>query len=107
MISERNILIWLNSIGISSKKIEDLKEIYTDLCNLWHDNERSISKLNILNDNMVYKINKYRNNKYLENLLLNLERNNINTITVLDAEYPKDLLNITNKPCISSISLFL
>jgi DNA processing protein len=100
MISERNILIWLNAIGISKTKIVALKEFYTDLSSLWYDNSCLYSKLNILNDNMLYKINKYRNNKFLEDLLLKLENNNINTITIFDSNYPKDLTNIPDKPLV-------
>lgn len=64
MISERSVLIWLNAIGISNSKITALKEFYTDLSSLWYDSPKLYAKSSILNDNMIYKINKHRNSKF-------------------------------------------
>lgn len=36
----------------------------------------------------------------MEDLLIKLERNNINTITIFDSNYPKDLINIPDKPLV-------
>ena len=100
MITERNILIWLNALGISNLRIENLKDYFTDLREVWTVNENILLNSNILKPDGIQRVIKYRNINYLDKLLLSIKDNNINTITVLDESYPKRLRYINDKPMV-------
>lgn len=100
MISERNILIWLNSIGVSNLKIEILRDYFTDLEDLWTAKEQRLLNSKVFNSDNIVKFLKYRNNEYLEELLFKIKQNNINVITIADCNYPAGLINIYDKPMV-------
>lgn len=100
MLSERNILIWLNNIGISSLTINNLKDKFVDLSELWYAKEQTIRNIGIFKEETIKRIINNRNIKLLEDLLVKLEKNNINTLTIYDEDYPLSLENIYNKPVV-------
>lgn len=100
MISERNILIWLNNIGVSNLRIENLREYFVDLRELWTIRQENITKLNFLKPNIIDRIIKYRNITFLENILETLDQKDINIVTVLDRGYPDSLIPLYDKPTV-------
>lgn len=100
MISERYVLIWLNNLGISNLKIESLRAHYSDLRDIWNTRKETLASLNILSLDQIERIISTRNNNYLDRLLLKIEEDNINVITIADKNYPKSLNNIYNKPMV-------
>ncbi|WFA09776.1 DNA-processing protein DprA [Tissierella sp. Yu-01] len=100
MLSERNILIWLNNIGISSLTINNLKENFVDLTELWYAKEQTLRNIGVLKEDTIKRIINHRNIELLEDLLIKLENNNVNTLTIYDEDYPISLTNIYNKPAV-------
>lgn len=100
MISEKIILIWLNNLGISNKIIKKLYDYFDDLCDLWNINESILFRCDFLRKETVNKIIKYRNMDYLEKILTNINKYNVNVITILDDKYPQSLMNIYDKPVV-------
>lgn len=100
MISERNILIWLNDIGISNGRIEKLKDYFYDLRELWTIDRNTLMNSKILRDEHLDKIFQFRDNKFLEKILIRIDENHINVVTILDDDYPDRLVNITDRPCV-------
>lgn len=100
MLSERDILIWLSSIGVSALKINALREYFMNLSELWTVDEKILQNSKILSDEMASKVLKYRSSKLIESLLIKIEQNNINVITILDNNYPEALNNIFDKPMV-------
>lgn len=96
--AEREILIWLNSLGITNKTIERLKGYFIDLREIMEVDKNILSKLKGINVNSLNKIVKNRNINYIEDLLNSLEKYKIKTITILDREYPNSLEYIYDKP---------
>ena len=100
MISERNILIWLNSIGINNLRIKELRSIFTDLRELWTIKEQTLVNLGILKTDSIDKILQHRKNDFLDKLLLKINQENIEIMTVLDDNYPIGLDNINDNPMV-------
>jgi len=100
MYDERNILIWLNSIGITSYNIEKIYHSLNDLKDLWHIDRNSLSSLNILDEKIIDKIFLNRNKYIFEDVFERIQNQGINVITILDEKYPKRLKNIKDKPVV-------
>lgn len=100
MITESNILIWLNSIGFSNTTIYNIMKFYNDLTELWYCNLKDLKNLGLIKENAIDKMNRHRNTNYLEELLDDLNKHEIKTITILDKDYPNSLMNIYDKPVV-------
>ncbi len=100
MITESNILIWLNSIGFSNTTIYNIMKFYDDLTELWYCNLKDLKNLGLIKENAIDKMNRHRNTNYLEELLDDLNKHEIKTITILDKDYPNSLMNIYDKPAV-------
>lgn len=100
MVSERDVIIWLNHLGMTSKRIEDLKSWLEDLSIIWNLDQRILRNSKKFKDEQLNRILKYRNLDYLNNLLIKIEKNNINVLTTLDEDYPESLYNIPDRPAI-------
>ncbi len=97
-LTSRDILIWLNSINISNGTIDLLIKKFDDLSNLWYIPSECILKL----DKIRYKTKKHiiacRKYNYIENILSNIDKNNVNVVTIFDDTYPESLRNIYGSP---------
>ena len=100
MISERNILIWLNNLGISNNIIIKLYEYFDNLCELWYINEITLLRCGFLKKETVNKIIRHRSIEFIEMIFSNIDKYNINVITILDDEYPHSLINVFDKPVV-------
>lgn len=97
-ICERDILIWLNSINIGNHNITKLIEEFPNLIDVWYSKKEKLESINRFNYPIINKIIKNRNIDYVNNLSETLESQNIKTITILDKNYPSNILYIDDRP---------
>lgn len=96
--TERDVLIWLNSLGITNKIINSLRSYFLDLREVLVVDRDILLNIKGINSNYLNKIVKNRNIKHIEDLFNELEKYKIKTITILDREYPDSLQYIYDKP---------
>ena len=96
--SERDILIWLNSIGINNRVCGILYNYFSDLRELFTIDKDIIYKIKGIKEKDLNKITNNRNAENLKKLLEYLDQNNIRVITIFDQDYPKNLQYIYDKP---------
>jgi len=96
----REVLVWLNSIGINSDKIENLEEYYVDIKNILHTDRKELENLRFLNDKNIEKILSSNIEAVLNHLQNIITSQNINFLTKYDKEYPFKLEFISNKPSV-------
>jgi len=99
-ITERDMVIWLDSLNISNRNIEKLMCQLDSLQDLWNMSPNEIYKLNNINSNVIEKIISYRDKDYINRLYENIYSNNVNVITIFDEDYPKGLKDIYDKPLV-------
>ena len=87
-ITERDMVIWLDSLNISNRNIEKLMCQLDSLQDLWNMSPNEIYKLNNINSNVIEKIISYRDKDYINRLYENIYSNNVNVITIFDEDYP-------------------
>lgn len=100
MFSNKDMLIWLNSIGISNKSIGYLYDAFENIADIWHIPKSDLQSIGVLRSSTIDKIIKHRDNGILENIIETLEKSNIKVYTVEDSDYPKSLLNIVDRPMV-------
>lgn len=96
--SNRQVLIWLNSIGISQANIDKLMINFDDLSELWTANKDLLYSIKSIKSDVLSLIIKYRNNKTLDDLNRILRTQYIEPITIYDENYPYSLKNINDNP---------
>lgn len=96
-VAERDILIWLNSKGVSNRGIGKLREYFSDLREIFSTNKNIIDYRD-LNYGSFKKIPKAIDKIEIEEYLNKLKQDNINIITILDENYPEKLKDIYDKP---------
>lgn len=96
--NNKDILIWLNSIGVDNKGLEKIISVYENLEDIINDGSYSFKNKTNLSEKMVEKI--YKNLNLIEFNLDRLFREKVKTITIYDKEYPKPLLYIDDKPLV-------
>ena len=97
-LTNREVLIWLNSLNISNKSIEKIMEQIPNLNQLPNLDAKYIYNLKGIKNNVMEKIIKNRNENYINILFNTIEGNNIETITILDKNYPESLYHIYDSP---------
>ncbi len=100
MITERDILIFLNSLSIGNGNIIKIIEYFDDIREIWTIKESIFKKIQIIKPEIIDKILNNRNNNYLGDLTNRLNSLNIDIITVLDENYPERLKYIYDKPVV-------
>ncbi|NLC02853.1 MAG: DNA-protecting protein DprA [Tissierellia bacterium] len=96
--SSREVLIWLNSLGVSHANIHNLIQNFDHLSQLWIANPNYINSIKTIKPEILSLILKYRNQKTLSDLFYVLGSQNIRPITFYDEEYPKTLNYINDYP---------
>lgn len=97
-ISNRNILIWLSSLNIGNKNIEKVMEEVPQLVEIWNSPSSYIYNLKTIRPKIKEKMVSNRNEDYIERLFWNIDKYNIEVITILDENYPNQLKNIYDDP---------
>ena len=100
MITERDILIYLNSLNIGNKNIIKIMELFDDIREVWTLKENILRKILNNKDDLVDKILSNRNNNYLLELKNKINSLNIDIITILDENYPERLKYIYDRPIV-------
>lgn len=96
--SQRDVLIWLNSLGISSITIEKLVSIFPDIREILEIKSKLLLSIKGIHGKTLNKIIANRNYKYIEGLFQKLDKKELGIITILDKDYPNRLKNIYGRP---------
>jgi len=97
-ISNRNILIWLSSLRIGSKSIDNIMKQVVQLTDIWELPCKNIYGLRGINAKTKEKIISNRNIDNMERLIEDIEDSNIDVVTIFDQDYPKLLKHIYDSP---------
>lgn len=97
-VTNRDTLIWLNSINIGASTIEILINRFNNISEIWKVPKSSIYNLKGIRIETKRRILSYRKYSFLEKILLDIDRNNINVVTVFDNIYPESLRYIYGSP---------
>lgn len=97
-LTEREVLIWLSSLGISNLNINKLINKYSDLRILWSLSVKEIKAIKDIREDILDKICHYKNTNYIDELFYKLKMHNINAVTIIDENYPKGLKYIDEAP---------
>ncbi len=98
MLNNRQVYIWLNSLGISSRTIDLLEKNVDEIRYIWGMSASSIRKLKGIRKSTKEKIIKGKNSDYLNIIKKTLYKSDFNVITILDENYPSLLKNIYDPP---------
>lgn len=99
-ITNRDIIIWLNSIGVSNLSIQKLNTHFLELKDIWEANGDSILKIHDLSEELKTKILTNRKINNLEKLFKRIKELGLNVITIYDENYPKRLRYIYDSPSV-------
>lgn len=99
MLSNRDVLIWLNSIGMSNKNIGTLYNKFENISDLWNMSKGDMESI-LIKSSIIDRLVKNREISILEKTMESLEKNKISVFTPEDDDYPKSLLDIEDKPMV-------
>ena len=99
-ISNKDTLIWLNSLNIGNKNIEKIMKQLPKLSDLWKMSSVEIHNFKNINQKVIGKIIENKNEKYLKRVLNLIVKSQVDVITIFDQNYPQDLENIYDKPLV-------
>lgn len=99
-VTNRDILIWLNSLNIGNRNIQKLMEQLDDLQELWNMPSDKIQKLRNISSAVLDKIILNRNEDRLKRIYEDIHKNEVDVITIYDENYPEGLKNIYDKPLV-------
>lgn len=98
-MNNREALIWLNNIkGVTIKVTEKLENYYGSLRNVWLSSNDEINNLGTISEKVRSEIINKKNKTYFDNVMENLNRNRVKTLTIVDEHFPKELKNIYSCP---------
>lgn len=97
-MDDRETLIWLNSIHISSMTIEKMLCYFKKISVICDMSNEDIINLNFIDNKSKEKIIKNKKNDVFKQYMENVYKLDLKVMTVLDADYPKVLKNIYNPP---------
>lgn len=97
-ITEKKILIWLNSLGIGNINIGKIIDYFGDLRDLWEADNKKINSIKDLSAAVREKILYNRNEEYINKLFAKIEKENIHIVTIYDENYPNRLKYIDDNP---------
>lgn len=100
MFRNRDILIWLNSIGINNKSIYSLYNGFENISDLWNVSRDELESMGLVKSSTIDRIINYRKASVVEETLTSLKTKNIKVYTVEDDNYPKRLRNIIDRPMV-------
>lgn len=97
-ITEKEILIWLNSLGIGNSNIEKIIEYFYDLKEFWQSDNKQVLNINSLKEEVKEKIIHNRSQNNIEKLFNDIEKQNIDAVTIYDENYPPGLRYLYDNP---------
>lgn len=96
--SNSEVLIWLNSLGVSHSNIEKLMVHFNEINKLWNIDEKLLYSIKDIKPAILSKIFKFRTKEILNNIMQDLNNQGIDPITIYDEKYPKSLNYISDNP---------
>lgn len=97
-ITEREVLIWLNSLGIGNSNINKIIDDFNDLREILEVHNEQIYSIENIRKEVKEKIIYNKNKDNIKRMLYNIEKHDINIITIYDENYPKRLRYIDDNP---------
>lgn len=97
-ITEKEVLIWLNSLGIGNSNIEKIIDYFYDLKEFWQSDNKQVLNMNSLKEEVKEKIIYNRSLDNIERLFNDIEKQNIDIITIYDENYPNELKPLYDNP---------
>lgn len=97
-LTNREILIWLNALNISSRNIDKIMAQVPDLKTILTMKSSELYKLKGIRNNIIEKIIEYRKPDYIYGQISKLRENKIDAITILDKDYPESFYHIYDSP---------
>ncbi len=98
-LTERNVLLWLSSIGgVSYKMVEALNAYFGSICEIWHAESQHIMKSMNKNSIIAERIIKNRSVYSFDGFMEELKNRGISTRTIVDDDYPQQLRVIYDLP---------
>ncbi|WP_343231656.1 DNA-processing protein DprA [Tissierella simiarum] len=97
-ITQKEVLIWLNSLNIGNSNIEKIMEYFIDLRDLWISPAKEINSIKSIKNEIKEKIINNRNSDYIKRLFSDINKHNIDVITIYDENYPEGLRYIYDNP---------
>ncbi len=99
-MEDREYLIALNMVeGLGSIRITRLLDYFSNIRDIFESSENQLRSVAGIGKEISLRIRGFNNNLLKEELEL-CKRNNIEIISILDEDYPKDLKNIPDAPVI-------
>ena len=99
-VNNKLVIAWLNSEkSIGSRTVEKLIEHFGSAENIWNNLNEERKNISYIKDYSIDRLISKKSN-FEEKLLCELAKENVEITTILDDDYPNNLKNITNPPCI-------
>lgn len=100
MFSNRDVLIWLNHIGINNRSIRALYNRLENISEIWDLSMNELGALKIIQKSVIDRIIKHRNNKSAQEIFNQLQEKGIKVYTIEDDNYPERLKYIDDNPLV-------
>ena len=98
-LTERNVLVWLSSIGgVCYKSIEGLIEYFGSICEVWDAKPQQLRKGMNKNSIIAERMIKNRSKCYFDSFIEKTEALGITIKTLVDVDYPQQLKVIYDLP---------
>lgn len=97
-LNSRQILIWLNNLGIGNSNINNIVEKFCNLSEFWELDNRQIRAMKSIREEVKEKIINNRSIDNIKRFFNNIEKQNIDIVTIFDEEYPSGLRYINDSP---------
>jgi len=97
-ITNRDIIIWLNNIGISNSNIQKISLYFPELKDIWEVGRKEFFAIEGVSEDIKEKVLANRNNQNIKRLFEKIQEQNLNVITIYDENYPNRLRYIYDSP---------
>ncbi len=97
-LSNRDTYIWLNSLGMSSRTINNIEIEIGDINQIFTMSKREILDLEKIKDPTKNKIIKNRDYEIVEKFISELDNREFKILTIIDEDYPERLKEIYDPP---------
>lgn len=96
--SNRETIIWLSSIGLSSMTIRNVMKNFSELSEIWKCDSSKINNMDYIQGKTKIKLLENRKRELLDKYIKRLEDSHISILTIYDENYPSKLRDIPDRP---------
>ncbi|AFS78619.1 DNA protecting protein, SMF familiy [Gottschalkia acidurici 9a] len=98
-MNNKDTLIWLNNLrGVTNKSISKLEKYYDNIGDVWLSSDEEILSITGISDKVKQQIINYKDKSYFESIMENIEKKNVEVVTILDEKFPEKLKYIYDCP---------